>query len=130
MEPNPQASLKAEEGSVPLPSSGPKDEDNNNNNTNTNQKGPIVAIIIGMAGSGKTTLLQVRMFVCIRSSFHPTIDAWTSSPFLLLQRINTYLFEKQTPGYIINLDPAVKNLPYGANIDIRDTVKYKEVMKQ
>ncbi len=30
----------------------------------------------------------------------------------------------------MNLDPAVMTLPYGANIDIRDTVKYKEVMKQ
>jgi hypothetical protein len=33
-------------------------------------------------------------------------------------------------GYVLNLDPAVMTLPYGANIDIRDTVKYKEVMKQ
>jgi GTPase SAR1 family protein len=33
-------------------------------------------------------------------------------------------------GYVMNLDPAVLTLPYGANIDIRDTVKYKEVMKQ
>jgi GTPase SAR1 family protein len=31
---------------------------------------------------------------------------------------------------VINLDPAVTHLPYGANIDIRDTVNYKEVMKQ
>ena len=30
----------------------------------------------------------------------------------------------------MNLDPAVMTLPYGANIDIRDTVRYKEVMKQ
>jgi hypothetical protein len=35
-----------------------------------------------------------------------------------------------TPPYVINLDPAVTHLPYGANIDIRDTVSYKEVMKQ
>lgn len=33
-------------------------------------------------------------------------------------------------GYVMNLDPAVLTLPFGANIDIRDTVKYKEVMKQ
>jgi hypothetical protein len=25
------------------------------------------------------------------------------------------------------MDPAVRQLPYGANIDIRDTVNYKEV---
>lgn len=56
-----------------------------------------------MAGSGKTTLIQ---------------------------RINAYLHTKQSPVYIINLDPAVLHLPYGANIDIRDTVKYKNVMKQ
>ena len=33
-------------------------------------------------------------------------------------------------GYVMNLDPAVMTLPFAANIDIRDTVKYKEVMKQ
>ncbi|KNC76545.1 GPN-loop GTPase 1 [Sphaeroforma arctica JP610] len=32
--------------------------------------------------------------------------------------------------YVINLDPAVKNLGYAPNIDIRDTINYKEVMKQ
>ena len=32
--------------------------------------------------------------------------------------------------YVVNLDPAVYEIPYPANIDIRDTVKYKEVMKQ
>lgn len=32
-------------------------------------------------------------------------------------------------GYYINLDPAVRDVPFGANIDIRDTVNYKEVMK-
>ncbi|XP_065159680.1 GPN-loop GTPase 1 [Atheta coriaria] len=32
--------------------------------------------------------------------------------------------------YAVNLDPACANLPFFANIDIRDTVKYKEVMKQ
>ena len=49
-----------------------------------------------MAGSGKTTLLQ---------------------------RINSYLHTQKTPSYIINLDPAVLEVPYGANIDIRDTVR-------
>lgn len=49
----------------------------------------------GMAGSGKTTLIQ---------------------------RINSHMHQHKLPGYIINLDPAVTHLPYGANIDIRDTV--------
>ncbi len=64
---------------------------------------PVVCIIIGMAGSGKTTLMQ---------------------------RLNSYVHEKKVPSYIINLDPAVSKLPYGASIDIRDTVNYREVMKQ
>ncbi|KAI7997771.1 GPN-loop GTPase QQT2 [Camellia lanceoleosa] len=33
-------------------------------------------------------------------------------------------------GYVMNLDPAVMSRPFSANIDTRDTVKYKEVMKQ
>jgi GTPase SAR1 family protein len=33
-------------------------------------------------------------------------------------------------GYVVNLDPAVMTLPFGANIDIRDTVRYKDVMKE
>eukprot|EP00123_Amoebidium_parasiticum_P016529 comp23478_c0_seq2/m.39252 comp23478_c0_seq2/g.39252 ORF comp23478_c0_seq2/g.39252 comp23478_c0_seq2/m.39252 type:complete len:346 (-) comp23478_c0_seq2:451-1488(-) len=64
---------------------------------------PPVVLLIGMAGAGKTTLMQ---------------------------RINAYAREQGQLPYTINLDPAVKTLPYGANIDIRDTVNYREVMKQ
>jgi GTPase SAR1 family protein len=56
-----------------------------------------------MAGSGKTTLMQ---------------------------RINAEAHLAKRPSYVINLDPAVVHVPYGANIDIRETVNYKEVMKQ
>jgi len=38
--------------------------------------------------------------------------------------------EQSIPSYFINLDPAVKETAFNANIDIRDTVNYKEVMKQ
>ncbi|KAJ3035190.1 hypothetical protein HDV00_004259 [Rhizophlyctis rosea] len=64
---------------------------------------PTNIIVIGMAGSGKTTFMQ---------------------------RVNSYLHTIKKPVYVINLDPAVGQLPFGANIDIRDTVNYKEVMKQ
>ena len=47
-----------------------------------------------------------------------------------MQRLNSYLHGKKQPPYILNLDPAVTHMPYSANIDIRDTVDYKEVMKQ
>ncbi|KAM0013330.1 putative GPN-loop GTPase, P-loop containing nucleoside triphosphate hydrolase [Helianthus debilis subsp. tardiflorus] len=67
------------------------------------KKKPVIIIVIGMAGSGKTTFL------------HRTICHTQAS---------------NTRGYVLNLDPAVMTLPYGANIDIRDTVRYKEVMKQ
>lgn len=59
-------------------------------------------ICIGMAGSGKTTFMQ---------------------------RLNSHLRSKNTPPYVINLDPAVLRIPYGANIDIRDSIKYKKVME-
>eukprot|EP01025_Chloroclados_australasicus_P011635 TRINITY_DN1508_c0_g3_i1.p1 TRINITY_DN1508_c0_g3~~TRINITY_DN1508_c0_g3_i1.p1 ORF type:complete len:342 (+),score=23.08 TRINITY_DN1508_c0_g3_i1:66-1091(+) len=64
---------------------------------------PVVILVIGMAGCGKTTFVQ---------------------------RLNAHLHTNDMQGYIINLDPAVIKLPYGTNIDIRDTVNYKEVMKQ
>jgi len=47
-----------------------------------------------------------------------------------MQRINSHLHSKRTPPYVINLDPAVRNVPFDSNIDIRDSVNYKEVMKQ
>ncbi|KAI0882968.1 uncharacterized protein GGS22DRAFT_180984 [Annulohypoxylon maeteangense] len=56
-----------------------------------------------MAGSGKTTFMQ---------------------------RINAHLHGQRDPPYVINLDPAVLNVPFESNIDIRDSVNYKEVMKQ
>jgi GTPase SAR1 family protein len=65
--------------------------------------GPTVVLVIGMAGAGKTTLMH---------------------------RINLHMAETGARGYYINLDPAVNTVPFAANIDIRDTVNYKEVMKQ
>ncbi|KAH0542744.1 hypothetical protein FGG08_002883 [Glutinoglossum americanum] len=64
---------------------------------------PVAIVCVGMAGSGKTTFMQ---------------------------RINAHLHGKKEPPYIINLDPAVLNVPFESNIDIRDSVNYKEVMKQ
>ncbi|CAH8538729.1 unnamed protein product [Heterobilharzia americana] len=64
---------------------------------------PTCLIILGMAGSGKTTFVN---------------------------RLSEYLTTTSNSPYIINLDPAVHHIPYNSNIDIRDTVKFKEVMKQ
>lgn len=69
------------------------------------KKKPVAIIAIGMAGAGKSTFVQ---------------------------RINSYLhsLDPPSPPYILNLDPAVTHVPFDANIDIRDTVNYQEVMKQ
>ncbi|KAL8536412.1 hypothetical protein ACS0TY_011865 [Phlomoides rotata] len=67
------------------------------------KKKPVIIIVVGMAGSGKTTFLH---------------------------RLVCHTMASNIRGYVMNLDPAVMTLPYGANIDIRDTVRYKEVMKQ
>ena len=69
------------------------------------KKKPVTIITIGMAGAGKSTFVQ---------------------------RMNSYLhaLDPPSPPYILNLDPAVTHVPYEANIDIRDTVDYQEVMKQ
>ncbi|XP_057794064.1 GPN-loop GTPase QQT2-like [Salvia miltiorrhiza] len=67
------------------------------------KKKPVIIIVVGMAGCGKTTFLH---------------------------RLVSHTMTSNIRGYVMNLDPAILTLPFGANIDIRDTVRYKEVMKQ
>lgn len=64
---------------------------------------PTCLIVLGMAGSGKTTFVQ---------------------------KLSEHLHDEDSPGYLINLDPACYDMPYPANIDIRDTINYKRVMKE
>lgn len=47
-----------------------------------------------------------------------------------MQRINSHLHSKNQTPYVVNLDPAVYSVPFESNIDIRDSINYKEVMKQ
>lgn len=47
-----------------------------------------------------------------------------------MQRINSYLHSQKEPPYVINLDPAVRTVPFECNIDIRDSLNYKEVMRE
>src|SRR5271155_4936687 len=47
-----------------------------------------------------------------------------------MQRINNHLHTKKQRPYVLNLDPAVRTVPFEPNIDIRDSINYKEVMKQ
>jgi len=61
-------------------------------------KKPVCLIVLGMAGSGKTTFVQ---------------------------QLTGLLHMKNKAPYVINLDPACREVPYPVNIDIRDTVNYK-----
>lgn len=63
---------------------------------------PTAVVCVGMAGAGKSTFMQ---------------------------RINAHLHAQNSPPYVINLDPAVRSTPFESNIDIRDSVNYKEVMR-
>ena len=47
-----------------------------------------------------------------------------------MQRINSHLHSKRQPPYVLNLDPAVHSVPFDCNIDIRDSINYKEVMRE
>ncbi|KAE8728194.1 GPN-loop GTPase 1 [Hibiscus syriacus] len=82
---------------------GIMDKLNIESSSNGFKRKPVIIIVVGMAGSGKTTFLH---------------------------RLVCHTQASNIRGYVMNLDPAVMTLPFGANIDIRDTVKYKEVMKQ
>ena len=83
---------------------------NNNNNNKSNYKVKNL-IIIGMAGSGKTTFIQ---------KLEESIINYKQTKYNSNNNIDPYL---------INLDPAVYNCLYEPNLDIRDTVNYKEIMK-
>uniref|UniRef100_A0A8C4QKE4 GPN-loop GTPase n=1 Tax=Eptatretus burgeri TaxID=7764 RepID=A0A8C4QKE4_EPTBU len=58
----------------------------------------------------------------------PIPNPSSSIQLLSQQRTNAFLHTKQHPPYVVNLDPAVSETPYPCNIDIRDTINYKEVM--
>lgn len=81
------------------------------NNRKLREVSPVCVLVVGMAGSGKTTLMAALQ----RSLSVPDEEKKDSS---------------KPVGYCLNLDPATKLVPFGASIDIRDTVDYKEVMKQ
>ena len=67
------------------------------------EKKPTVVLVIGMAGTGKTALMQ---------------------------RLAAHCRTEKIASYLVNLDPAVYKLGYEPNIDIRDTVSYRDVMEQ
>ncbi|KAI4143178.1 MAG: hypothetical protein L6R39_004674 [Caloplaca ligustica] len=75
---------------------------------------PVAVVCVGMAGK----------------TMEPSKFGKSSGKTTFMQRINSHLHTKKNPPYVINLDPAVRNVPFDSNIDIRDSLNYKEVMKE
>merc|ERR1711887_442757 len=74
--------------------------------TPSKKKQPICVLVIGMAGSGKTNVVK---------------------------RLKDHFIKTDKSYQLVNLDPAVKHVPYIKDkcmIDIRDSVKFKTVMKK
>lgn len=64
---------------------------------------PLCLLVLGMAGSGKTTFVTA---------------------------LSDHLRSSAIESYLINMDPACNDTPYAANVDIRDSIKYKDLMKR
>ena len=88
---------------------------------NLSDLSPVCVLVVGMAGSGKTTLMAaLQRSLAVPEEEDDDGDGDDQEED-----------RKGEPvGYCLNLDPATKVVPFGASIDIRDTVDYKEVMKQ
>lgn len=64
---------------------------------------PYFIVVLGTAGSGKTSLSSM---------------------------LYTYLTSHQLDAVLVNLDPAVEDLPYSPDVDVRDYVNTWDVMKK
>ncbi len=64
---------------------------------------PYFVVVLGTAGSGKTSLASV---------------------------LHTYLSSHQLDATLVNLDPAVEDLPYEPDVDVRDYVDARELMSK
>ncbi len=86
------------------------------------QSRPTVIVVVGMAGSGKTTFLT-------RLYRHLSVDKARSSEHTKRVPPQAKTTEAgHLGGYYINLDPACSAMPFPPQLDIRDTVSYKDVM--
>jgi len=99
----------------------------------TGQKSPTCVIVVGMAGSGKTTFMAQLFRSVGMIPPQTTTNEEESKPSAQSEGItttntsigSTTTISDRRVGYFINLDPATKAMPFGASIDIRDTVDYK-----
>jgi GPN-loop GTPase len=93
---------------------------------NSNSKMPVSLLVIGMAGTGKSTLAQ--RIASAANSLNVAATKQTDSSMEDTEKVESE--KKEVPAaiaarrspYLVNLDPAVRHLPFSPNIDIRDTV--------
>lgn len=107
---------------------------------------PVCIIFVGMAGSGKSSLVtqlqssldeRAREATDRAASARDNVEgtattATTTATFTGHQHDAAVVGEAIAvpTAYCVNLDPATIHVPYDVSIDIRDTVNYKQVMKQ
>ena len=92
---------------------------------------PVACLVVGMAGSGKSTLMQ-RLAMALRSRARRAARARLAAagePVAAEEKKRAERAAAAGALYCVNLDPAVAQCAFGPNVDIRDTVKYREVMK-
>lgn len=98
------------------------------------QVSPVCVLVVGMAGSGKTTLMAaLQRSLTLPSGGSEESGEGKSAEMKAEQKSegevqdsNEQEENKNVPvGYCLNLDPATKLVPFGASIDIRDTIDYK-----
>lgn len=88
---------------------------------------PVAIVCVGMAGKlARLLLVRALLQNCSNRHLYPSGSGKTT----FMQRINSYLHSKRDAPYVINLDPAVRSVPFDSNIDIRDSLDYKEVMRE
>eukprot|EP00906_Rhabdomonas_costata_P031704 RCo044747 len=107
------SSSSSSSSAPPAPTSTDGSSNPGGSSETSSAKKPTVCLVIGMAGSGKTTLMRL-----------------VANHFQQQQQQPQGSGRRPASAYVLNLDPAVLQLGYEVNIDIRDTVNYKQVMKQ
>jgi GPN-loop GTPase len=86
---------------------------------------PVCIIFVGMAGSGKSSLVSQ-----LQESLDRQAEEQEAALEAQSELKSTALPQHAPIPYCVNLDPATLNVPFDASIDIRDTIDYKQVMKQ
>lgn len=116
-----------------MPGPAPREDEQGSKSgasTDTTRVRTPACIVLGMAGSGKTTLVDAL------AAYLDNAGDLAEALSGLSVTSDTVASSRQPPSlpgdgaYVINIDPAVHELPYEPNLDIRDTVNYKQVMSE